>query len=406
MSEAKTRYDITSADSKIVGFDYQFFYFVKAVLLLKRGQETGYETKDDVHITFPDGELVLVQLKHTIQQSLPMNTPINLTELDNDLTKSLYNWVLVICDACDGRSQLAEQISFVKNTRFILATNMCIDNNSFIENIVKVQNKKMTSKELIIYIQNLVSKTTSNETQKHLNALLSLKTSVFNEFIRRIKFENQASGISREIKELIGDNYIGENRINDVFNAVFSELKLAHGEAVMHKSKLVIAYDNWHKKLMTIFENNRKTTLPIRKLNRLLPDKLEDQQFVKELITIGDIGILEVGQIENFTAFMLEIEMNLKMWFDDGDITKDELDNFKEEAILFWTNTHRASHRTTQDDNLDIANACTCLDNIRKKELKVQETPIPLKLSNGNFYKLANEHEIGWLKMWEDKYKR
>lgn len=405
MSVLKTRYDITSADTKIIGFDYQFFYFMKAVLSLKRGQSAGYEVKDDVHITLPDGRLILVQLKHTTQQT-SRGTPINLTELDVDLIKSLNNWIMIICDTNDGRSEQSLQISFVKNTEFILATNKSIENNDFINNIIKVQKDTMKSGDLKTYIKGLVEEAESVKIKKYLNTLVKLNTKVFNEFIKKLKFENQASEISKEIKQLIADNYIGESRINDVFDSLFSELKLAHMEAVQHGKKLIVDCDAWHKRLTTIFENNKKTTLPIRKMNILLPDRLEEQPFIKELIEIGDVDILEIGQVEEFTSFMLEVDFNLKKWFDDGDITNDELESFKEETVLFWKNTHRASHRTTYDNNLDITNALTCLDQIRTKVLTIQETTLKLEFSNGNFYRLANDNELGWLKKWEDRYKR
>ncbi|KAF5038379.1 hypothetical protein DSECCO2_554870 [anaerobic digester metagenome] len=100
------------------------------------------------------------------------------------------------------------------------------------------------------------------------------------------------------------------------------------------------------------------------------------------------------------------MELNLKTWFDDGEITREEVDSFKEEAILFWKNTHRASHRTTCNINLDKTNALACLDQIRSKVLTVQETPLKIEFCNGNFYRLANENEIGWLKKWEVKYRK
>lgn len=405
MGENKTRYDITSADTKIIGFDYQFFYFMKAVLSLKRGQSVGYEAKDDVHITLPDGSLVLIQLKHTTQQTGD-GKPINLTELDSDLLKTLYNWILAICDINDGRATIASQHNFIKNTDFILATNKDIGRNKLINNIIQVQNKTIKLEELILYIQGLILQTDSAESKKYLQQFINMDRKLLKEFINKLQFENQATRISEEIKELIANYYIAESRINDVFNSLFSELKLAHYEAVQQHEKLIVEYDHWHRKLITIFENNKKTTLPIRKVNILLPDRLEEQTFIKELIDIGDINILEIGQIEEFTSFMLEVEFNLKTWFDDGEITKEELDSFKEEAILFWKNTHKASHRTTCNINLDKTNALACLDQIRAKVLTVQETPLKIEFCNGTFYRLANENEIGWLKKWEEKYRK
>lgn len=41
----RKRYDLTSADTKIIGTDYQFFYFINELLRLKKGQQLGYEVK-------------------------------------------------------------------------------------------------------------------------------------------------------------------------------------------------------------------------------------------------------------------------------------------------------------------------------------------------------------------------
>ena len=40
---AHKRIDITSADTKQVGFDYQYLYFMDRLLQLSPGDEIGYE---------------------------------------------------------------------------------------------------------------------------------------------------------------------------------------------------------------------------------------------------------------------------------------------------------------------------------------------------------------------------
>ena len=45
MKTERKRYDLTSADTKIIGTDYQFFYFINELLKLKKGQQLGYEEK-------------------------------------------------------------------------------------------------------------------------------------------------------------------------------------------------------------------------------------------------------------------------------------------------------------------------------------------------------------------------
>ena len=50
MDKEINRYDLTSADTKIIGFDFQYFYFINELLKLDVGQSIGFESKDDVHI--------------------------------------------------------------------------------------------------------------------------------------------------------------------------------------------------------------------------------------------------------------------------------------------------------------------------------------------------------------------
>ena len=102
MSNSKTFTESTSADSTILGFDYQFFFFLYKLLELKVDEVIGLEVKDDVHVINKDGSVILYQLKHSIQTNADGSIK-NLTELDSDLWKTLSNWCNVITDKNDGR---------------------------------------------------------------------------------------------------------------------------------------------------------------------------------------------------------------------------------------------------------------------------------------------------------------
>ena len=54
----------TRADDKILGFEYQFYYFLLKVLKIDSDETVGFEVKDDVHIE-DNKTLSLIQLKHT-----------------------------------------------------------------------------------------------------------------------------------------------------------------------------------------------------------------------------------------------------------------------------------------------------------------------------------------------------
>lgn len=118
----KSRVDTTSAEDKSIGFDYQYYFFLNALLNLKTGQVVGLEVLDDVYIELADGTQLLVQLKHTIQTNAA-GLPKNLTTMDSDLWKSLSNWSRVVVDPAEGRGNLPAQLAFIKKTGFVLASN-------------------------------------------------------------------------------------------------------------------------------------------------------------------------------------------------------------------------------------------------------------------------------------------
>lgn len=408
MSNIRARFDLTAADTKIIGTDYQYFYFIDSILSIKKGQSIGYEVKDDVHISLPCGSLVLIQVKHTIQQSA-LAQPINLTEKDEDLWKTLSNWALVICDPHDGRSTINEQRAFVEKTRFILATNKKESStNKFLSQFTKLKKGRQSFNVFQNYLKKL-SLGTKGDVKSYIDELLKIDSQLLCDFMLKIEIEFNAGNIIESTKTQIRERNIGESRINDVFNGIFSELKQDFFAKVQAGKKQVITYDEWYsnKRYTGIFENHRTTTLPIRKFKPSIPQDLKQQAFVKELIEIGDIDPNDIEQIALFTSFMLEIKLNLQQWYDDGEITLEQRDRFHSSAITYWCNIHRQCHRMTRNDApLDHTHAINCLDEIRKKELKMVNTELDIEVSNGEFYFLSNEGDIGWLGKWENRYKK
>ena len=113
-----------TAGDKVVGFDYQFYYFMYLALNLKHGEKIGFEVKDDVHIDLLDGTTILYQAKHTILTK-DDGTPKNLTTLDNDLWKTISNWI----------DMIKSNESILKNHKFCLITNKSEENNEFIDSL-------------------------------------------------------------------------------------------------------------------------------------------------------------------------------------------------------------------------------------------------------------------------------
>lgn len=404
LREERTRYDLTSADTKIIGFDFQYFYFINELLKLNKGEAVGYEAKDDVHIDLPNGRIVLIQLKHTTKKNSKGN-PINLTDKDDDFWKSLSNWSKVICDKTCERKKVSEQIDYVNKVEFILATNKSILKNEVISRISKVNLKGTAFEEFKEYLFTLADETKDLDVKQHINDIACMNSKVLKAFIKKIKFIDTGDNLINEIKLNIQRKMIAENRVNDVFNDLYSGLKQSFFEGVKNGQHQIITFDEWMEKYTCIFEKSRQTTLPIRQFNPIFPNDLTDQSFIKELIEIGELTANELSQIAYFSDIMLDMQMNLEKWHTDGEITDIDIANFHKEAISIWRNTHKMCHRSTKRDlSLNYDNALKCLDNTREKKLKIITTEVGIDLSNGEFYCLSNKGNIGWKFEWEDKY--
>ncbi|EGR2892049.1 hypothetical protein DMV95_08765, partial [Vibrio parahaemolyticus] len=143
--------DATSADKSSIGFDYQYYFFLWKVLCLQPNQSVGLEYKDDVHTDLDNDIQVLYQLKHTVQKSKLTGKPTNLTSLDTDLWKTLFNWAQLIRDQEAGRTLPHKQLSFLQKTEFVLASNKSESENNrvslLIDNIVNGEIKSSNVKD-------------------------------------------------------------------------------------------------------------------------------------------------------------------------------------------------------------------------------------------------------------------
>ena len=404
VDEQRTRYDLTSADTKIIGFDFQYFYFINELLKLDKGQAVGFEGKDDVHIDLIPDKMVLIQLKHTIKKSAK-GLPVNLTEKDDDLWKSLSNWGKVICDFASGRKTMESQISYIENAEFVLATNKSLSKNKAISQISKLNKDKISFLDFTKYLSDLQSTTKDMDVSQHINDVLEMSPQLLTGFMKKLKFVDTGDNLINEIKSSIQKKMIATNRINDVFNDLYSELKQDFFDSVKKGFHQIITFEEWLSKYTCIFERYRQTTLPIRRFQPIFPPDLSEQQFIKELIEIGEVEADDLAQIAQFSEFMLMVKLNLDNWCIDGEIANIDKDEFHESAKSIWRNSHKKAHRSTKNNLiLNHSNALNCLDDIREKNLKMFTTEIGIDLSNGEFYYLSNKRIIGWKLEWKGSY--
>lgn len=403
MTTEKTHFEKTSADTKEIGFDYQYLCFINKLLDIKVGQKITYEEKDDIHIDTGDGKLILIQVKHSVQSNAN-NEVINLTQFDLDLWKTLYNWVKIISDPNDGRKEWKKQLSFVQKTKFVLLTNKNITTNPVLLKIKALKDCTIKSKDFRNYLDDLKKKTNNSNIIDYIETISALNKAVFEGFINNIQTEQAKTNVIEQIKCQIREKMIKQSRVDDVFNAIYAKLKADFFEKVHKGQKQSISYNEYLDTFTPIFENYKTTPLPYRFFKPMLPDNIEEQYFLQELIDIGDIDKTDLVEMVDYTESMIQMKMNLDKWYEDNELSIEDIDNFHNEAFNIWKNNHKKHH--SHSDNEDNINAYNCLAELREKLLKIKQTELQISPSNGEFYYLSNEQEIGWKKHWQEKYKK
>lgn len=406
MSQQKKRTDTTSADKQQIGFEYQYLYFLLKLLQMSPGQTVGYEALDDIHIiSASKTPTTYIQVKHTVDTSAD-GSQANLTTLSDELWKTLSNWSKLISDPAEFRTETVDQIDFTNKSKFILLVNRKIENNEVVEKIAQLKDGQINGSEIKTYLKHLKAKTSDKGIKAYIDDVYKLSAKVISLFLKNTTIINGSNMIFEEIRNNIRGKMIPDEYVDDVFSSLYLQLKEEFFENVQERVHQVLSYDDWLKRYRPLFNTYRTTLLPFREYNPPLPERLEDQVFVKELIEIGAIDISHRGlsEIAELTQFYLQVELQLNDWYEDGRITLSQRDSFHRDAAITWKRIHQSIHRTIPNDsNQDNERALDCFYDVMKTKLSILSTEIGLSLSNGEFIKLANETQIGWKYSWKDR---
>ncbi|WP_404478334.1 hypothetical protein [Novosphingobium sp. BL-52-GroH] len=403
----RSRVDTTSAEDKSIGFDYQYYYFLNELLNLKIGQTAGYEVLDDVHIEQADGKTLLVQLKHTVQTNA-QGDPINLTKLDADLWKSISNWCKVIVDPADGRAAVADQLAFLRNTSFLLASNKSGNaRNSFLSSIDEFSSGTKSHAGFISDIHALKAKAKDETIRGYIDDLLNLDPGVSEAFLRNLSFGLGLDEIIARCKASILEKQIHPTRVDDVFHAVDSKLRANSFATVKAGGKISFSFDQFNVEYRRDFDKARSAGFVIRELTPALPANLSDQTFIKQLVDIDDIAADDVEILMKLTTMRLNFRDNVEQWIQDGDITQTDVDYLEQEAETHWENAfseHYPGRRPPPDKAAGTIAARGVVKELRKVKLPLATQELPIRMSNGGFYELSDWPVLGWLHNWKDRY--
>lgn len=388
----------TAAPSS-VGFDYQFLYFMCLVVELKTGEKVGFEVKDDVHIERADKTITLFQCKHSINQTN------NLTTLDIDLWKTVSNWAEMI---------KAEK-TILTNHTFCLVTNKGEGNNKFIDALTTFKSDSDIDK-LIETIKELRDKTTNADVKSYIKDVLKLSKKNSKIFFSKLSIETNIDNIIGKTKTKIYEKILNDNLVDDVFEKLHSNLITTKYFDVKNRKNFEISFNEFSKKygkcFRVAYENK---PLPKRKFQIILPENLEAQIFIKQLIDIGELN-KSSNKIYDYTAQMLQAMNQLSYWADNDFLLPTEMDEFEHNAIFIWDREFRAKYRQVErkiksgtpcsdlEDEIKPL-ALELIDAMRRENLPVAGEPFGVELSNGHYYSMSDKPQIGWHFEWEKKYK-
>lgn len=391
------------------GYDYQFYYFMYLVLDFRFGQKIGYEVKDDVHIDHESGTTKLFQTKHTILKNVSGEAQ-NLTNLDVDLWKTLNNWVSFIKD----KKKLYKE--FLNNNSFILATNKSDNNNKLIKSLLRFKEDNDIDNFFLV-LNELKEETKSNVVKNYIKEVISLGKIKLKFFLSKLHIETGVDEIQEKIKKRILEKFHQQEIVDPIFERLSGALFEAKYFDVSNSKNFEITFEDFSRRFGRCYKiANDPKPLPIRKLEIFLPDELESQIFIKQLIDIGEV---ESGsdEIVDYTRQMLSFINNFEYWLNEEQfILDDEADGFKKNSILIWANEFKSKYRKIKkklNDGVSIEDlsqeiddiSIALVDYIRKQDLAISGFPsLGIELSNGHYYALSNTLDLGWHLDWKNKY--
>lgn len=383
---------------QLVGFDYQFYFFVYSLLQLKVDEEIGFEVLDDVHVETKE-ETIFYQLKHSILK-LKNGESKNLSTVDSDLWKTINIWVEKI--------SLLRSLEELSKNHFILVTNKGGNNNKF---IIALENFKKNKN--IADFRSEMSKinTKSEEINTYISNFLKLNNQELEIFLTNIVIETQKDEIEKQIVDLlVYKNYQDRDKNEQLLLMLLGNLYHLKFKTLKKGENFIVTFDEFQKIGERIFTLKlSESRLP--KIEYRFEEKdFKDFIFIKQL---EDIKIFNIEQkekkIELITKYFSYYN-SVAYWQDNRLVMQTEVDELEAEVISKWK-----VHFDSLYGKLSLKNKITL-----KKQLKTAHdihysiiqnefsffgyNNFSIEISNGLVYNLSERLKIGWVQNWEKIY--
>jgi hypothetical protein len=399
-----------TAGPQAIGFDYQFYYFIYLSLDLRFGEKIGFEVKEDIHIDLADSKTVLLQMKHSVLQNSEGQIQ-NLTSLDSDLWKTLSNW----SDFIKADKNNAD--NFLDKHSFILVTNKNHWDNNFID-ALETFKIDMDLGKLLDILSVLEEKTQDPILKKYLKNVRTLGKKRCISFFQKLRIETGIDNIIQKIKNKILENVKQHKFVDPVFDSLSSNMHLAKFTDIKDRKKFEISFDDFNNRFGKCFQVAFVAgSLPQRNLPVLLPEDLEEQIFIKQLVDIGEV-VSGSTDIRDYTTQMLKFLNDFTYWSEENFLQPMDVEKFKQDSIQMWLNEFKVKYRNIErriksgeklsDLEEDVKSmGLEIVDYIKRQNLTIEGfTSLGLISSNGHYYVLSDNLEIGWHFDWKEKYKK
>ncbi|CAI8968061.1 hypothetical protein [Pseudomonas soli] len=402
MDREKTFMEEAAAPGTGAGFDYQFYYFLYRLLNMKKGQSIGLEIKDDVHSDLNNDVQLLFQVKHTIQKQAG-GKPIALRELDPDLWKTLHNWVRIITDPNDNRSNPEDQLKFVKRSEFHLVSNKSVSKaNEFAKRVQAYSEFSSADNFTSIadQVTNLAASSTDKTIKGYIKIVQALDESVSREFFKRLFFELEETEIIQKLKDSLEEKFVLPEDIDSIYGRLCTLIRDDNYISILEGKLTTISFDDFRSRYRRVISQGINKRLGRLNFEPALPDDLPSQPFIKQLIAIEDIRECDDEIITQLSTLKVRLARSLELWVQGGEVVSDEVTDLHKDVTLRWSNKHRKAFRRCLEVEINEKSQ-EIIDDLREVKFKLGDDELSTENSNGELYLLSDQNTIGWHRDWD-----
>jgi len=399
----------TNADDKLIGFEYQFFYFLLSLLRMRIGDTVGFEVEEDVHIQ-NDNQLLLCQLKHSTQKTTNNKKIKNLTTGDSDLWKTLSLWIDKIKELENNDELDSMYFLFVSNKSDNQGNDFLTNFRSFedSQNISNFKHYLNTYKDELEekYRSKIIQKPETIKDKKidYLKNILSIDDERLELFFHNMGFKLGLDNIIEKIKKVLKEEkYIASDfRIDRTFESLIGLLKEDFYKKVKEKESVQYTSEEFSNISKPIFKKMRNENLIfIQELENFERNiSILDRIFAKQL---KDIGI-EDDEIYDYDYKRELVLTNLKELEQNNEISKEDMELLDKNTISNWKPIFEEIYL---DEEYTERMAKKIFIKCKQLNLSLLGSEVPIRdISNGQFIKMSDIPNIGWTYNWKEEYKK